>query len=300
MATLLPAAATAPRARGGANGKGTLEEPSAVTVEALARQVRALRSAVVGLAAVAAAALALAVFALSAAGQGAAVVKDELGVARAEALGTAAQVQVLAATHNDSRVELRAGIAALDAATRALRNDVNVLSTNAAVLAQNASDVSVQLSSVRSAINAVNASILPSVVAHYRCTTVLALTNVDTLLPYDVKVFDNKNVGSAGKFTAPVTGTYLVALKARTGYATASDPANNYGVTLFKNGASYEIVAITSAATTASTSKVVSGSTTVFLNAGDFVDARISITNSGEASLTGSGSDNFFSFVLVG
>lgn len=82
---------------------------------------------------------------------------------------------------------------------------------------------------------------------------------------FDTKVVDTNGAVTTGagawKFTAPLPGNYVVQVVASS--------ASNSNITLYKNGSSYARLTVV-----LSTVSIVTGATTVFLNAGDFVDVR--------------------------
>lgn len=88
----------------------------------------------------------------------------------------------------------------------------------------------------------------------------------NTQLNFDTKIFDSHNAattGSSWKYTVPVSGTYSVTATV----GITSGASSNMSV--FKNGSRYNYFAFMS-----TTTNIVTGTTLMKLNAGDFVDIR--------------------------
>lgn len=106
--------------------------------------------------------------------------------------------------------------------------------------------------------------ITSSVAARYKCTTGASVSSTQPI-NYDTSVFDTSSAvttGSSWKFTAPISGTYLICVTNVISVAAANN------VQLFKNG-SLEVNLCTT-----NTTNSVSGSQIIKLAAGDFIDIR--------------------------
>ena len=104
-------------------------------------------------------------------------------------------------------------------------------------------------------------------------------TNIvtDTIIDYATKDYDTHGAvttGASWKFTAPVSGLYRVTNRFYTNSATAAAITNEVGTRLWKNGTGAQYVALDIAKTTSSTYKASSGSSTVRLLAGEYIDLR--------------------------
>jgi hypothetical protein len=116
------------------------------------------------------------------------------------------------------------------------------------------------------------------IVAKYRNTTNFTTT---TSIPvnYDTQVFDYGGLCSpsatAFKCTAPVSGVYRI----QGGFGSAASSGDLY---LYKNGVSYEKVLTWSVANYTQTF-----SSSVFLNAGDYVDLRAAVSSATNGATTG-------------
>lgn len=143
-----------------------------------------------------------------------------------------------------------------------------------------------------------------TVAAHYQSNKTTALTGTPTQIDFNSKEYDSHNAvttGASWKFTAPISGKYLIKSKIETSSTAASAVTNRYSIRVYINGVLYEVLGVTTANITSATIKDLGGSTTVNLIAGDYIDVRISASNSGDGhSLSGTLSGNHLSIERVG
>jgi hypothetical protein len=146
----------------------------------------------------------------------------------------------------------------------------------------------------------------PSVVAASETVTASysisagAATADSTQFNFDTKAWDSHNAVNTGagvwKFTAPISGTYLVS-------ATLYFGANNGNVAVYKNGSNFRSMAGPFGST--ATNQTAPGSTLVQLNAGDYIDIRnVSAASRTPATTAATGAtisnSNFVTIVRVG
>jgi hypothetical protein len=97
-----------------------------------------------------------------------------------------------------------------------------------------------------------------------------ASTAVNVQFNFDTKVYDSHNAVTTGagawKFTAPISGKYQVSS------CIYNAAATNNTVTLFKNGSLYRYMGYS--VVNSATGLAVPMTTTLFLNAGDYIDVR--------------------------
>ncbi len=143
-----------------------------------------------------------------------------------------------------------------------------------------------------------------SVVAQYGSSTATSFASNGTIFNFDTREIDSHSAvttGASWKFTAPVSGTYEVSSKYTTATA-ASSAVDKYRIQeLFKNGSTAsKFVASESSTTTTSYTKAASGSTFIYLLAGEYIDLR-TLTNDATAhTLNSSTSSNWISIRRVG
>lgn len=106
-----------------------------------------------------------------------------------------------------------------------------------------------------------------------------------TILDWANKDYDTHNAvttGASWKFTAPLTGTYVVSVHFRT------------------NSATVGALCMHVAQITGSTIKMANGTSTIKLNQGDYIDVR-GINNTGQThTLNSSALNNFIEIAMVG
>jgi hypothetical protein len=132
--------------------------------------------------------------------------------------------------------------------------------------------------------------------------TAIAASGVPTTVAFDTKNFDSHNAmttGSSAKYTAPVSGKYRVS----TAISWTNGLANGAGTSMFlyKNGSSYQLLAyeLYSSSPAAST-PTQSGSTTVSLNAGDYISIVVTQTSGGAVALQSSASQTYLAVERIG
>jgi len=137
-----------------------------------------------------------------------------------------------------------------------------------------------------------------SVVARYKRTggSQSISTATQTIINFDTKDFDSHNAvttGGSWKFTSPSPGTYRVSAFATQNMPNCTITAEQANLTLFKNGAAYAQIAGFHCPATANIVAPLSGSTTVKLLAGDYVDLQVYQDSGSSQNLDGSASGNF-------
>lgn len=135
-----------------------------------------------------------------------------------------------------------------------------------------------------------------SINAYYSTVSTQSLTNTTvTLINFDTKQFDSHSAvttGASWKFTAPVTGTYEVSVMLAGEFSSWAS-ASLVNMQLFKNnGGSTYIGYYRTPAPTGSDSPTPNGTVLVKLNAGDFIDVRLSQDTGVTHTLSGSAAAN--------
>ena len=126
-----------------------------------------------------------------------------------------------------------------------------------------------------------------SVKAAYQTDDGDSYGTASTIVDFEASVYDSHSavtIGAAWKFTAPITGIYLVSayVEFQSAAYTASDSVS---LTLFKNGAAYARLAFVEAGSTTTFNLSAGGSALVSLAATDYIDVRVT-NGSGSTALT--------------
>lgn len=143
-----------------------------------------------------------------------------------------------------------------------------------------------------------------SVNAKYNTSAAQSIANTgEPIVDFGTKVYDSHGAvttGASWKFTAPISGKYSV--RAACHFTNANwGAASLQTLRVFKNGSSDDYIywqEIQASMTSRQTS--VRGSTTVQLNAGEYIDVRISQNDSGSRSLSSATNDNYVVIERVG
>lgn len=143
-----------------------------------------------------------------------------------------------------------------------------------------------------------------SVNAKYNTSAAQSIANTgEPIVDFGTKVYDSHGAvttGASWKFTAPISGKYSV--RAACHFTNANWGASTLqSLRVYKNGSADDYIywqeiqaALTSRQTT------LRGGTTIQLNAGEYIDVRISQNDSGSRSLLNSSNDNYIVIERVG
>lgn len=142
-----------------------------------------------------------------------------------------------------------------------------------------------------------------SVNARYTTTAGQSIANAATpIVAFDTKDYDSHNAvttGASWKWTAPVSGKITV--KAQLTFASATwSAAGALELYVFKNGALFSRIGAAQTAAGFTGRNFVGGSGDVPMNAGDYIDVRVSHSEAAARSLTTTAGDNHIAVTRVG
>jgi hypothetical protein len=141
-----------------------------------------------------------------------------------------------------------------------------------------------------------------TIAARYTSTSTANITGTDTQINFDTKDYDTMGAvttGASWKFTAPIPGKYIVKAKAETSNTGCTSTSSHFTLSVYKNnGSRAELLDDRICNITGGYRKVLAGSTSINLVAGDYIDVRISDGDATTHALAAFATDNVTSIEI--
>lgn len=133
-----------------------------------------------------------------------------------------------------------------------------------------------------------------TVAARYTSTSTASQSSSDAIINYDTKVYDTTGIvttGASWKATAPIPGRYRINAHAETSNTGCTSTNSHLTLSVYKNGSREQVIDDRVCNITGGYRKSLNGAVDVTLNAGDYVDVRMSVNDATTHSLASYSTD---------